>query len=89
MLAPKITAVEAPSRGRNTTIGCKQGQRSGAQHSFGDRATPEVDAAHEHNIVINRERLDDYAVGDRPDLANVLSVAEGVAPGLTLERKGR
>lgn len=63
MLAPKITAVEAPSRGRHTTKGCKQGQRSGARYSFGDRATPEVNVAHEHNVVINRERLAYYAVG--------------------------
>ena len=64
MLAPKITAVEALSRRRNTAIGCKQGQRSGARYGFGDRATPEVNAAHEHKIVINRERLDCYAVGN-------------------------
>ena len=64
MLAPKITAVEAPSPGRHTAKGCKQVQRPGARYSFGDRATPEVNAAHEHNIVINRERLDDYAVGN-------------------------
>ena len=64
MLAPKITAVEAPSRGWHTAEGCEQVERSGARHSFGGRATPEANTAREHNVVINRERLDDYAVGD-------------------------
>jgi hypothetical protein len=63
MLAPKITAVEAKSRGRHTED-FKQVQRSGARYSFGYRAAPDAHVAHDHHIVINRERLDHYTVGD-------------------------